>query len=288
MNISAPLSDYLAGQTFVSFDTETTGLWAPSHRIVEIGAVKFRLSDDGVETFQRLVNPGRKMPKEVIGIHGITDEMVAEAPAIDKVLDEFKQFCTEGSILVAHNAPFDISFVSCELERAGVTFGQNQILDTVDIYRRMHSELESYSLLSLAKHFKISDSQDHRALSDAQLVRQLLIHALTDAKEIDDESELERRFSIYHMSDWEGSASSLPEQFAPLMLACEKGQSVSIVYRRPASESTKRIVRPTNFYHLKSIYYMAAYCERVRQERTFRLDRIESFEIVADVKSGDV
>lgn len=286
MKSSDRLSDYLTGQTFVAFDTETTGLWAPSHRIVEIGAVKFRLSDDQVETFQQLVNPGRKIPEEVIGIHGITDNMVAEAPAIDNVLEMFIRFCTADSILVAHNAPFDISFMSCELERVDMTFGENRILDTVDIYHRMHSGLESYSLLSLAKQFKITENQNHRALSDAQIVRQLLIHALTNADEINNENDLTERFSIYHMSDWQGSASTLPDRFAPLMTACEQGKAVSIIYRRPASEPTERVVRPTNFYHLKSVYYMAAFCELVQQERTFRLDRIESFEVVTDTKQA--
>ena len=103
--------------TYVAFDTETTGLWAASHRIVEIGAVKFVPAIEKFVTFQHLINPQRTMPEDVIEIHGITDDMVAKAETADIVLKRFIKFCGEDSILIAHNALFDISFVAGELER---------------------------------------------------------------------------------------------------------------------------------------------------------------------------
>ncbi|MBD3402519.1 hypothetical protein GF420_06465, partial [candidate division GN15 bacterium] len=75
MATSMQFSPWLAKQRFVAFDTETTGLWAASHRIVEIAGVAFRPGSEQTQHFQELVNPGRPMPEEVIGIHGITDAM---------------------------------------------------------------------------------------------------------------------------------------------------------------------------------------------------------------------
>lgn len=163
MDNQLELNDFLRQTTFVAFDTETTGLLALSHHIVEIAAVKFRLDSEKTEQFQELVNPGVPMPEEVIAIHGISDQMVAGAGSIAEVLPRFIEFCGQDSILIAHNAPFDISFVAQELKRTGLSFGPIRVIDTVDIFRKFYPRLPRYSLLALAKQFRVADSQSHRA-----------------------------------------------------------------------------------------------------------------------------
>ncbi len=167
------LSDFLLKQEFVAFDTETTGMWAPINRVVEIAGVKFDLKNGITDRFQCLNNPERAMPEEVIEIHGITDEMVKDAPTVKPVLTDFFKFCGKETILIAHNAPFDISFVGCELRRAELNSVDNPVLDTVDIYKKLFPELPSYSLLNIVRHFEIAQSQEHRALSDAMFVFEL-------------------------------------------------------------------------------------------------------------------
>ena len=100
----------IGDRALVAFDTETTGLWAVSDRLVEIGAVKFRLGENPTATFQELINPEREIPPDAIAVHHIGNSMVLNAPKAAGVLERFVEFIGD-AVLVAHNAPFDISFV---------------------------------------------------------------------------------------------------------------------------------------------------------------------------------
>ena len=108
---------FLPEATFVAFDTETTGMWAPINRIVEIAAVKFRLDSEVISTFQSLVNHLMTIPAEVIDIKEITDEMVRDAPRVDEALVRFMEFCGGESVLVAHNADDQVETVLMHLLR---------------------------------------------------------------------------------------------------------------------------------------------------------------------------
>ena len=275
------LTAYLKAQPFVAFDTETTGLWAPTHRIVEIGAVRFHLESDRVETFNSLVNPQRPMPPEVIRIHGITDDMVAEAPKVTVVLKQFMEFCSD-AIMVAHNAPFDISFVGCELERSQLQFSDNLILDTVDIYRRLFPGLRGYSLLQLARQFDVAQTQAHRATADAEYVCRLFRNAVARFPMIDDLEAWRSAFSVYRMQDYRSDPTVIPVGFEDLALARDEKRRVRIKYRSAGQEAAWRVVHPQALHTLGNHLYLSAHCERADAERTFRLDRIEAYELLED------
>jgi DNA polymerase III subunit epsilon len=273
-------SDFLARSTYVAFDTETTGLWAPSNRVVELAAVKFRVDSDEIETYESLINPGRPIPAETTAIHGITDEMVAEAPSSGEVMTRFVEFCGCDSILIAHNAPFDISFIGSELDRAGMGYPSNLILDTVDIFRRYFPGQPSYSLLSLSQQFGISQSQEHRGLSDSNLVRMLFKVALPALPKISGAEELGNHLSVYHMADWRAEPAELPVAFADLAQAVEQKLAVEIVYQSSGSSPSPRIIHPIQVHRLGGVHYIVAFCERVQAERTFRLDRIITYRLI--------
>ncbi len=280
MSSVANLTDYLRYQTFIAFDTETTGLWAPANRLVELAGVKFQLGKDRIDTFQSLINPERPIPEEVIGIHGITDELVADAPLVKPVLERFIEFCEDDSILIAHNALFDISFISCELERVGLKFGGNLILDTVDIFHRLYPGRMSYSLLSLVSQFHIAQTQEHRALEDAQLVRRLFIKACERFEIIENVDDLTSFFTACTMADWPGEDRELPSEFGELNRALKQNLRVEINYQSESQSVNTRVIRPKQVYVLGSRFYINAFCERTREERTFRLDRIEGFRVL--------
>jgi len=187
--------------TFVAFDTETTGLEAPPHRLVEIAGVKFSLGGKKIETFKSLVNPGREIPPDAIEVHGITDKMVAKARTVDKVLDKFAKFCGN-SILIAHNAPFDISFLASESDRVGIPRLKNKVLDTVDIFKKLQPRIPAYSLLSLARYYRIAQSQKHRALDDAKLVQKLFTLAVTELSGDKSLPQLLKSFAKFSISGW--------------------------------------------------------------------------------------
>ena len=282
MTVPSNLSDSFKRRILIAFDTETTGMWAPTNRIVEIAAVRFSLTHGDLGIYQSLVNPGRHIPEEVTQIHGITDDMVESAPHIKPVLEEFGAFCGVDSTLIAHNAPFDISFVGCELDRAGLAFGDNPILDTVDICHRFFPGLASYSLLNLARHFNIAQSQEHRALSDALIVKQLLLKAIEKMNETGAGVDIEETLTVHRMSAWQGEPTILPDEFADIQQAIAERRKLEIDYNHPVKSSATRTIHPQQVFKLGAVFYINAYCELARAERTFRLDRIISYRVLQD------
>jgi DNA polymerase III epsilon subunit family exonuclease len=271
--------EYLQSFDFVAFDTETTGLWAPTNRIVELGAVKFRLGQTKTDRFQSLVNPERKIPLETIQVHGITDSMVRSAETIDTVLEQFFEFCGPESVLIAHNAMFDISFVGCESDRVGVPLAENHILDTVDIYRQYCPGLESYSLLSLARAFNIDRQQNHRADDDAALVWKLFMHISREFPYVKNQREFRRAFAFYSLAQWQGEVRELLDGYDDINVALKDGRALEIIYASQGQSPEARTIRPRRVHYLKSAFYIIAYCEKAGSERTFRLDRIKSFQL---------
>lgn len=272
-------SDYLQTIDFVAFDTETTGIWAPANRIVEIGAIKFRLGAPATSGFRELVNPEREIPAEVVQIHGITSSMVRNARTVRPVLEDFFAFCGADSILIAHNAMFDISFVGCECDRVGLPLAENPIIDTVDVFRRRRPGLGSYSLLSLAREFKLASDQNHRAADDAALVWKLFSLISEEFPDFKTEGDFKRHVPFYHLSQWPGEERELPDQYSDITLAMKENLAVDIVYAANNRPPEYRTIRPRRVHYLRSTYYISAYCEKARSERTFRLDRILSFQL---------
>ena len=151
---------------FVAFDTETTGASAVADALVEVAAVRFTLEKGPLAYFQTLVNPRRPIPPFVTGIHGITDDMVAASPTIDKVLPHFFRFL-EGAVPVAHNARFDVDFIAVPSLRAGIDLPQVDVLDSCRFSRRALPGLPSYSLTNLTKSLDVPTSVHHRAQADS-------------------------------------------------------------------------------------------------------------------------
>ena len=269
----ANYSKWLTAQTFVAFDTETTGMWAPVHRLVEMGGVRFTIADGLSDSFSELINPQRPMPPEVIPIHGITDQMVAEADTADNVLRRFEKFCGD-AILIAHNAPFDLSFVVSELERFGSPLWSNPVLDTVDISRKAFPGQKSYSLLALAQSLKLAESQLHRAQADADLVRQLFLKSLFLFQGVDSLESLKGAADVMTFEEMRPRPVSLSPEQTLLGEAIAHGSRVQIRYARPDSAVTLRIIQPRWLHSRRSTTYLTAFCEMAQDERTFRLDRI--------------
>ena len=159
---------------FVVVDVETTG-WTPGKaQITEIGAV--RVSGGKLTgQFTSLVNPGGPIPGRVTELTGITDEMVAAAPPLDRVLPAFLAFAS-GGVLTAHNAPFDIGFLTAACRACGLPWPRLPVVDTVDLARRVLSadEVPNCKLATLAEYFGARTTPSHRALADAMATADVL------------------------------------------------------------------------------------------------------------------
>ena len=156
---------------FVVVDLETTGGSPEDSEITEIGAVKVK-GGEILGEFQTLVNPGVEIPPFITVLTGITQSMVIEAPAIEQVLPAFFEFAGshESTFLVAHNAPFDISFLRAAAIRTARTWPKYRVLDTAKIARRVltRDEVPNNKLATLAPYFGAISTPNHRALDDAK------------------------------------------------------------------------------------------------------------------------
>ncbi len=160
---------------FVAFDLETTGLFPVVNRIVEFGAVRFRLDGRELGTWEQLGDPECPIPPEVTDIHGITDAMVRGQPTLAQALPAFLDFLGgTDAILLAHNAMFDLGFLNFAAAKTGLTRPANPVIDTLDLARTCVRGAPSCRLADLVVHLGLAESEDHRALSDSRLVRELV------------------------------------------------------------------------------------------------------------------
>lgn len=166
----------LVNVTFVAFDTETTGLSPKNDRIVEVAAVKYR-NGEIVEEKSWLVNPQRSIPYFVQRVHGITPAMVKDSPVFREIYGEFLDFIGD-SVLIAHNAPFDVSFIKNEAIRCSNAPPPNKVVDSLALFRKWYPELKSHSLASLAEHVQVSGDAFHRALADSVYLARLFDKSL--------------------------------------------------------------------------------------------------------------
>ena len=165
---------------FCVVDLETTGGSNQFDAITEIGAVKYRGGEE-IGRFATLVNPLCSIPPFITVLTGITDTMVATAPTIDEVLDAFIEFVGD-SVLVAHNARFDIGFLNASLVRHGRDRLANRVLDTVGLARRLvGGDVDNCKLATLAASLGFANQPSHRAINDVLATGDLLHHLIERA-----------------------------------------------------------------------------------------------------------
>ena len=156
----------------VCFDIETTGLKVQREAITEIGAVVLK-NGQITDKFQTFVNPGRRLTPEIIGLTGITDAMLEDAPPPEEALAAFLRF-VDGRPLAAHNAEFDIGFIRAGCRRAGLDFDPTYV-DTLILAQNLLPELHKYKLDIVAEHLDLPAFNHHRASDDAGMVAYMLI-----------------------------------------------------------------------------------------------------------------
>ncbi len=197
-----------ADSEFVIFDIETTGLSAKNCGITQIGALRFK---DGeiLDRFETYVNPGMPIPQNITELTGITDAMVANAPSEEEAVKQFLEFSGD-RMLVAHNAGFDVSFISRVATQFGIPF-TNTYLDTVSLSRYINSDISRHSLDALARYYKLGSFDHHRATDDTDMLARIFtcmirklavngIYGVADMNEAMAANADPKRLKYYHIS----------------------------------------------------------------------------------------
>lgn len=216
--------------TLVAFDLETSGSYPLDSEICEIAAIKWK---DGkiVDEFKTLIKPQKKMSDFIIGIHGITNEMVENSPRIEDKIEELYSFI-QGCVVVAHHSPFDMGFLSIEFEKKNFMAPSTPALCTSLLARRVFPESTNHKLQTLIEFLNIPKNQAHRAYDDTV---QCLNVALKIFEKVGWEKTLKDLYDIQgRILNWQNFYMSELKKnptFNNLIDAVQKSQQVRIIYK---------------------------------------------------------
>ena len=273
----------------VVLDTETTGLNPNTgDRVVEIGAVRFEPGPSGPwhkqGEFNQLVQPGRRMDPGASRVNQIYDEDLAGKPLFTQVADDLLDF-VDGAVIVAHNARFDADFIGMELfirslnnPAQGGRELDNPWLCTLQLARR-HFYFGRNNLSHIARAMGVRAGRAHRALNDVYMTAEVLKRMSRELAEM-------RLVSVGDLLHAQGGAiyapkpgkTSLPP---PLDEALSKRRPLRISYSGAYGHS-ERVIDPHYATSAGGHVYLIAHCRQSNDQRTFRLDRILSAEMVGD------
>ena len=213
-------------KNFVAIDVETTGL-NDDAEIIEVGLAIIRNGKIG-QTWQTLVKPKKKIPKDIAVMTGIDNQMVANAPTWSEIEDEMLSLI-DGELLLAHNSPFDKGRLEFQLGRKLA----NAWLDSHDMAKLFLPTLSSYKLSAIATHLHIPDTSHHRALNDAIVCAQVFLKLMNDAASLDP-------FTLHEMAiTYNGQQESL--------FAAETYSFGDLLLRLAESATTAPVVTPLSF-----------------------------------------
>ena len=225
----------------VVFDLETTGLSNRTCKIIEIGAVKIKAGEI-LEVFNCFVDPEEPITEQITALTSITDDMVKGAPKEREAVESFLKFAGD-SMLIAHNAGFDVGFIRVACERQGFAF-TNTYLDTVGLSRYLNSELKKHTLDSVANYYGLGDFHHHRASDDAEILARIFF-------------EMQKRLKAEGVVTFDHLLSLMSEKADPLQL---KMHHIIIL--------AKNLEGLKNLYKLVSFSYLDYYKRKPRIPKT--------------------
>jgi DNA polymerase-3 subunit epsilon len=276
----------IAQAEFVAFDLETTGLHPVSSQIVEIGAVRFRGDGEVLGQFQQLIDPKAPIPREASRVHGITASMVKGQPILADVLPSFLEFLSDSpALLLAHNASFDLGFLSVALSRFRQPVPAHQTLDTCALARRRIS-LPRHNLEALGRHWGLIAKEAHRALEDSLLLKQVFEQLVNRPPAVFSLEDLYQLSSPRPMDAFATALEHPLKGYEALWTAMAEGLPIEMVYAGGSRRGELRRITPQNVLRMRSAIYLSAYCHQDRCEKTFRLDRILSYKTLPGERTG--
>lgn len=273
LDLDRPWNEY----EYVAFDTETSGAYPLGSEVVEFGAVKWR---DGkvIDRYQTLLKPSEPMSAFIIGIHGITNEMVADAPLMSEKIEEIRIFF-KGAIPMAHHAPFDLGFMAIEMERAQLSFPSEPAICTSLLARKVILESSNHKLQTLVKLLNIDGGQAHRASDDANACLQvglqcmLRVGATASLRAILLEVGKELRWTNYAVF------TSHDQKILQFADAIRRKVAVDIVYQGGRLRNETRRIAPLGLVRNPDGDYVMALCHRDAVNKRFYLNKMSDLQV---------
>lgn len=265
---------------FAYLDVETTGLDPSSgDKICEIAVIK-TIDGQIADEFVSIINPGRNIPERAVSIHGITQAMVSRAPLFRDIAKDLLDFL-EDTVLVAHNAKFDLEFLRSELSNLTLPLPENEVIDTLRIARRYYS-FPSNSLGEIARSIGLPIDEQHRALADVKTTKDIFEYFLRD---LDRRGiRLKRLKDILKLQGKTVELKAENELVLPTEIerALRDKGKLEIKYLSAYKEETSvRVIEPFEISVSKTNTYIHAYCHQRKARCTFRLDRILGIKALA-------
>jgi DNA polymerase III subunit epsilon len=260
----------LSSLTLAFLDVETTGLspWF-GDRICEIAIARCQ-GDMLLDSFDTLVNPERPISPGAARVNGLTELDLADAPLFAEIAPQVRLWLDD-AIIVCHNAPFDLGFVSSEFNRLGQGFPPVNVIDTLQL-ARTYFDFDSNSLQAIADHLMIDRSGAHRALADALTTRDVLEHFLVKLKRL----SLDEIIWVYTPPV---SAPSVPDLPPLIQEALDSNKRLFIRYVDLKGVETERWITPKQVLARYDYIYVVARCHLRGEDRSFRLDRIAEMKL---------
>ncbi|MCZ6527548.1 MAG: exonuclease domain-containing protein [Candidatus Dadabacteria bacterium] len=265
---------------FAFLDVETTGLDPVSgDKICEIAVIK-TIDGQVADEFVTIVNPGRNISERAISIHGITQVMVNRAPLFRDIAKDLLDFLND-TVIVAHNAKFDLEFLRSELKNLNQSLPENEVIDTLGIARRYYS-FPSNSLGEIARYIGLPIDEEHRALADVTTTKDIFEYFLKDLERRG--IRLKRLKDILKLQGKSVELQTTNELVLPTEIeqALRDKGKLEIKYLSAYEEETSvRVIEPFDISVSKANTYIHAYCHLRKQRCTFRLDRILGIKALA-------
>ncbi|TDI89821.1 MAG: WYL domain-containing protein [Candidatus Dadabacteria bacterium] len=265
---------------FAFLDVETTGLDPVSgDKICEIAVIK-TIDGQVADEFVTIVNPGRNISERAISIHGITQVMVNRAPLFRDIAKDLLDFLND-TVIVAHNAKFDLEFLRSELKNLNQSLPENEVIDTLGIARRYYS-FPSNSLGEIARYIGLPIDEEHRALADVTTTKDIFEYFLKDLERRG--IRLKRLKDILKLQGKSVELQTTNELVLPTEIeqALRDKGKLEIKYLSAYKEETSvRVIEPFDISVSKANTYIHAYCHLRKERCTFRLDRILGIKVLA-------
>ena len=260
----------------VAFDTETSGAFPLEAEVIELGAVKW-FKGEIVGKFQTLLKPSKDLQPDNIRIHGITNEMVSDAPLMITEISKFCEF-VDNSVLLAHHAPFDLGFLAVAIESKGLRFPNNLNLCSSLISRALLATT-NHKLQTLIKELNLVGGEAHRAYDDSYACLQVLLKSL---EKLGEDLSLARVLEIQKKDlNWKNYLiyTSQNEKILALAKAIEKQKSISIIYEGGQTKGKTRPIKPLGMVRNPDGDYIQAECGIDMQRKRFYLEKIREVEL---------